>query len=250
MFDRADERSHDTVPGSSSGEPACLARSDGRLTDLCSDDVARSAGSASSLRAVVMRRSEPGSSFREPPTTRGALEAVNKSVRIPFATNLRLTLRRDAKRLALSALMVGAVTANRPQLWANPQPHGAQSGPPWTRPDKCTDNGFQAEKDIDTIRNWRGLYRAYQRYKACDDGAIAEGWSDIVVRLLTQEWNTLPTLNRLARVDKGFETFVLWHIDELMSPDESALIIKNAETRCPSNAKRLCQALGRKARNP
>lgn len=119
--------------------------------------------------------------------------------------------------------------------------YGAQ--PPWMRADKCTDNGFQALSNIDAIHDWPALHNAYSRFKVCDDGAIAEGWSDIVGRLLTEQWKTLPTLNLLTQADKGFERFVLFHIGEELSLDEAALIVKNAQTRCPAGAKRLCRVL-------
>jgi hypothetical protein len=48
----------------------------------------------------------------------------------------------------------------------------------------------------------------------CDDGSIAEGFSESVTRLLADDWEALPALQSLTTMDASFQTFVLRHIDE------------------------------------
>src|SRR5215475_4747345 len=100
-----------------------------------------------------------------------------------------------------------------------------------------------AETEAAALSGWEQLQRSFSRYGPCDDGAIAEGWSDTVVRLLTQRWSTLPALARLAAKDHEFEKFVLKHVDELMTSDEARQIVVNAKTRCPRSARALCRKL-------
>ena len=59
--------------------------------------------------------------------------------------------------------------------------------------------------------------------------------------MLSEHWNNADVLNRLVSHDKGFNSFVLHHIDELMSPEQAATIGNNSESQCPANANTLCR---------
>ena len=75
-------------------------------------------------------------------------------------------------------------------------------------------------------RTWKDLHYLYVKYvkrAGCDDGAIAEGWSYAVGHLLAYRWGELPELNRLAKADPDFLTFVLRHID-LTLPGEDVRV--------------------------
>jgi hypothetical protein len=149
----------------------------------------------------------------------------------------RLRHRRTLRRLVTQAIATGLV------LWGSLNSVSAQSSR------KCTDEeAAQADKNLDQLIDWVRVYREFKRFGHCDDGALSEGWSDAIVKLLTKRWDTFPRLARLTATDKRFEAFVLRHVDELMSPDEALLIIKNSKTRCPSAARRLCRKLETEAR--
>jgi hypothetical protein len=109
---------------------------------------------------------------------------------------------------------------------------------------------IEALHAVDQLTDWNGLYDEFKHYAHCDDGALDEGWSDVVVRLLTQDWKTVSVLSRLANTDTKFSDFVLLHVDELMSPDQARTIVANARTKCPRNAEKLCRALAEKADRP
>jgi hypothetical protein len=106
---------------------------------------------------------------------------------------------------------------------------------------------IEALKAVDELTDWTGLYDEFKRYAHCDDGALDEGWSDVVVRLLTHDWKSVSVLARLANADAKFSDFVLLHVDELMSPEEARTIMVNARTKCPRTADKLCRALAEKA---
>jgi hypothetical protein len=55
-----------------------------------------------------------------------------------------------------------------------------------------------------TLRSWGALYRSYRKFGQCDDGAIAEGYSESVARILFDHWNSLPCLAELAGVNAAF----------------------------------------------
>jgi len=100
----------------------------------------------------------------------------------------------------------------------------------------------EAQKEADQLRDWDSVYRSFKRYGHCDEGGIAEQYSDSVSRLLARDWKHLDALLRLTS-DQGFEQFVIRHIDETMAEDEAALVIANARLRCPPGAKRLCKSI-------
>ncbi len=66
-----------------------------------------------------------------------------------------------------------------------------------------------AEEGVDRLRTWADLHRAFARFAACDDGAIAEGWSDFVARTLATRWNRTTDLQRLVAKDEAFRNFVI-----------------------------------------
>lgn len=112
----------------------------------------------------------------------------------------------------------------------------------------CTDaQATRAEAEADSLRTWDALYRSYRAYRECDDGAIAEGYSESVARILTDHWSTLPRLARLAKKDDQFWHFVLDHIDASDDPDDLQAIKRHAESRCPAGLRRICRELKRAA---
>jgi hypothetical protein len=100
----------------------------------------------------------------------------------------------------------------------------------------------EAQKEADQLSDWDSVYRSFKRFAHCDQGAIAEAYSDSVGRLLARDWKHLDAFVRLTS-DQTFEEFVIRHIDETMSEDEATLVINNARLHCPPGAKRLCRSI-------
>ena len=71
----------------------------------------------------------------------------------------------------------------------------------------------QSLREADTLRNWESLYKSYKLYKQCDDGAIAEGYSESVARILVDHWSRLDRLAAIAKTDVAFERFMMKHVD-------------------------------------
>lgn len=103
----------------------------------------------------------------------------------------------------------------------------------------------RAEVQVPVARDWQALYAAYRRFPGCDDGAIAEGYSDVVARLLAGQWETMPRFVRLARKDPAFGDFVLRHLDETMSSEHAEAIKYNVSHQCPVGSLPLCQRISR-----
>jgi len=108
----------------------------------------------------------------------------------------------------------------------------------------CTKSeAIHAETAIDFLKQWDDMYRWYLKFSHCDDGAIGEGYSDAVGKLLANHWANLNRLRVLAAKDKAFERFVVKHIDETLSADALRSILENAQSNCPARAQRLCKLI-------
>lgn len=112
----------------------------------------------------------------------------------------------------------------------------------------CTEGeGRAALDETVTLRSWDALYKSYKSYRQCDDGAIGEGLSESVARILVDHWNTLPRLAELADKDAEFRAFVMHHVDATLNMDDVEKIKKSAKARCPSGLRTLCSDLAKQA---
>ena len=99
-----------------------------------------------------------------------------------------------------------------------------------------------------SLKSWAALHKSFVKFGHCDDGAIAEGYSESVTNLLAEHWESLPELARLADRDNGFSRFVLRHINETVPPERLERIANNAQKRCPKRLSTLCGQIARSAR--
>lgn len=104
-----------------------------------------------------------------------------------------------------------------------------------------------ADAAIDNLDDWRKLQKAFTVYGQCDDGSIAEGYSEAIARLLVDKWNTLPTLAALAGRDRAFRQYVTHHINSTMDTNDLETIKRYSAFQCPPVAMALCQSLQRAA---
>lgn len=92
---------------------------------------------------------------------------------------------------------------------------------------------------------WDGLYKSFKSYRQCDDGALGEGYSESVARLLVDRWNTLPRLGRLVGKDPTFRPFILKHVDATLDIQDVQKIRENARTQCPAGLRTFCNDLAK-----
>lgn len=110
-----------------------------------------------------------------------------------------------------------------------------------------TAEGRRVMDEADRVRTWNALYKSYRLYRQCDDGAIAEGYSESVARILVDHWKSLHELDFLTKKDAGFRHFVLRHVDATLNTDDVAIVRRRARSQCPSGLDRLCKDLAKKA---
>jgi len=104
-------------------------------------------------------------------------------------------------------------------------------------------DAIRADRSANAIASWADAYNSYRKFARCDDASIGEGYSDKIARLLSDKWSKVAELDRLAARDKGFERFVLRHVDELMTDEQAKKIRENAQKQCPPKMDRLCKAI-------
>ncbi len=95
-----------------------------------------------------------------------------------------------------------------------------------------------------TLRGWGALHTAYMRFGACDDGAVAEGFTESVVRILADKWTTVKNLGRFVKMDPSFLRFVYNHIDATADPKDIQRIRNNLKRPgCPKGNRRVCREI-------
>ena len=104
-----------------------------------------------------------------------------------------------------------------------------------------------AEAEAETLRTWDELHRSFRPYSQCDDGVIAEGYSESVIRLLVDHWNTLNRLISAGSGDSSFLRFVIRHVDPTASGDDLKKIKLLAKTQCPEASGAICDKFEKRA---
>lgn len=117
--------------------------------------------------------------------------------------------------------------------------------------DECTQpDAVRADAALDHMDSWRSIESVFRRFSKCDDGSIAEGFSDRISRLLADHWEQVPDLVALSRATPGLESFVVRHLDETISLSDARKIEKLALNSCPRGAGALCNRIKEKLIQP
>lgn len=100
-----------------------------------------------------------------------------------------------------------------------------------------------ADAMLDHLDTWSAVDIAVRKFHQCDDGSIAEGYSEAVARLLVDHWQTLPQLSTLIKRHPPLKDFVLRHIDTTLDTDDLEKIKTLSSSSCPRNTASLCKAI-------
>jgi len=69
---------------------------------------------------------------------------------------------------------------------------------------------------------------------------VSEGYSEAVVRLLSDHWSMLDQFLMYAKKSRSFKAFVLRHIDATTEESDLNTIAHHAAAECPRHAHQLC----------
>lgn len=100
-----------------------------------------------------------------------------------------------------------------------------------------------AEQALDHLTSWQVMNDNFTRFHQCDEGSIAEGNSEAVIRLLVDKWETLPKLSVLTRQNAAFETWVLSHIDSTLDSGDLQTTVDLTTSQCPASESVLCRKI-------
>jgi hypothetical protein len=100
-----------------------------------------------------------------------------------------------------------------------------------------------ADTAVDHLATWSAVARMLKRFGHCDDGAIAEGISEAVARLLVVNWKTLTELEKELAHDPALRPILLRHINATLDCDDLEQIVRLTTTSCSPASTSLCRAL-------
>ena len=106
----------------------------------------------------------------------------------------------------------------------------------------------QKEREVGRVRSWNALYQSYRRFAPCpDDGELAEGYDEVVARLLLDHWDSLPQLAVLVKKDPRFKAFALRHVSlTALDTNDLTKLRTKAVKHCPVGHDDLCKDLRRR----
>jgi len=113
---------------------------------------------------------------------------------------------------------------------------------------ECTKAQAQeAEAEVVGLITWDQVFEVWQLYKHCDDGAIAEGFSEAISSILSTKWTEKGHLIKLIEHKPQFGKFIIGHIDETVPVDRLANLGHMAKMRCVDATHEFCMAVLQKA---
>jgi len=113
----------------------------------------------------------------------------------------------------------------------------------WADASCSKDDALLAEQEAASLTEWRTVYGSYVKYHQCDDGSIAEGYSESVSMILADRWPQIDDLAKMIQKDKNFRPFVLRHLDESVPSGRLRIIESNARNQCPQKHRALCDLI-------
>ena len=106
----------------------------------------------------------------------------------------------------------------------------------------CTaDEAQKAEAVSGVATSWKQLHRQFRQFAHCDDGDIAEGFSESTTLLLADHWETIRQMEPMIASDPPFRKFIVRHVDDSVPAERLLRITRNAGEQCPRNLTDFCQ---------
>ena len=104
----------------------------------------------------------------------------------------------------------------------------------------------RAEQAIDRVSSWTQLQKAFRDHRHCDAGAVAELYTETIVRLAV-EWKDVDGFVAVMQ-DAGFKAFVFAHLRSPAAKPELESVYSRARASCPEKHAAFCAELAEVAR--
>jgi hypothetical protein len=103
--------------------------------------------------------------------------------------------------------------------------------------------------ELPHLTRWASIYASFKAYTPrCDDGGMAEGYTDAIVKVLANDWEGIVELEGFVHPDPAFLAFVIRHVDGSANLADLRKVLFNASQLCPHDLRRLCDSLVRATR--
>jgi hypothetical protein len=106
---------------------------------------------------------------------------------------------------------------------------------------ECTNEQARKSETIAAyLKTWDEVFGAWKDFKHCDDGAIAEGFSDSVTKILSEKWTENGHLIELIESNPQFEKFIVVHINRTVPRERLTAIRHLAKMQCINATPQFC----------
>lgn len=99
----------------------------------------------------------------------------------------------------------------------------------------------KAEKAVDNVTSFEQLNKAWQEWRHCDSGPVADVYTDAVFRLLV-DWKGVEALASGMRSSPEYKQWMLARVKGGTKEDRAA-IFSRAKTGCPAKLDAMCGEL-------
>lgn len=98
-----------------------------------------------------------------------------------------------------------------------------------------------AEKAVDRVTTYATLSKAWKDYRHCDKGAVEEGFTDAILRLMV-EWKNVEAV-ALDMRDPEYKKFIHSHLQSEAAKEDRESIYSRAKGSCPLTQGAFCAEL-------
>ncbi|EAW6587158.1 hypothetical protein FGH87_26155 [Salmonella enterica] len=108
----------------------------------------------------------------------------------------------------------------------------------------CSQHDFdKADMAMDSLKSWKSVDDYFSMYSNCDVGYISEGTSEMIIRLLVDNWGQLNELSALVKRKLAIENYVLDHVNSTLGIDDLEKLRDYSALHCQIDNKKLCEKL-------
>jgi len=116
--------------------------------------------------------------------------------------------------------------------------------------DACPVDDKEFLHQITSSADWVDVHAVFKRnFPACqDEGLYADGYSNLVVGVMANNWGDLHVLDELAAKDDAFKAFVLRHVAASAGDEDLRRVLRSAQRVCPASSLGLCKEIARRCK--
>ncbi len=98
-----------------------------------------------------------------------------------------------------------------------------------------------ADKAIDRVTSFAQMQKAWQDWRHCDSGPVAESYNEALFRLLV-DWKDVPSLAATTQSSADYKQWVMARVKDASKEDRKA-VLSRAKTACPAKQDAFCAEL-------